>query len=87
LLEYGRAFVQSGERSQRVLVALLTAIPHHPQLRESATDPLAAPYINLFRLVLQRAEARGQLRDGADIELLAGTFSALRADRRLWPRR
>ena len=81
LLECGRAFVQGGERSQRVLVALLTAIPHHPQLRESATDPLAAPYINLFRVVLRRAEAHGQLRDGADVELLAGTFSALAFER------
>ena len=81
LLECGRAFVQSGERSQRVLVALLTAIPNHPQLRASATDPLAAPYINLFRVVLERAETRGQLRAGADIELLASTFSALAFER------
>lgn len=81
LLECGLAFVQSGERSQRVLVALLTAIPHHPQLRASATDPLAAPYINLFRDVLHRAGTQGQLRAGADIELLASTFSALAFER------
>jgi AcrR family transcriptional regulator len=81
LLECGRAFVHSGERSQRILVALLTAIPNHPQLRASATDPLAAPYIRLFRVVLDRAETRGQLRAGVDIELLASTFSALAFER------
>ncbi len=81
LLECGRAFVHSGERSQRVLVALLAAIPNHPQLRASAIDPLAAPYVALFRVVLHRAETHGQLRNGADIDLLASTFSALAFER------
>jgi AcrR family transcriptional regulator len=39
LLECGRAFVHSGERTQRVLVALLAAIPNHPQLRTKAHGP------------------------------------------------
>ena len=81
LLECGRAFVHSGERAQRVLVALLAAIPNHPQLRASAIDPLAAPYVTLFREVLHRAEIQGQLRSGADIDLLASTFSALAFER------
>jgi AcrR family transcriptional regulator len=81
LLECGRAFVHSGERSQRVLAALLAAIPNHPELRESPTDPLAAPYVDLFRVVLERAETDMQLRAGADIELLAGTFSAIAFER------
>jgi AcrR family transcriptional regulator len=81
LLECGRAFVRTGERSQRVLVALLTAIPNHTELRSSAIDPLAAPYIDLFRVVLNRAGSRGQLRADVDIDLLAGTFSALAFER------
>ena len=81
LLECGRAFVKSGERSQRVLVALLTAILNHPQLRSSAIDPLATPYVNLFRVVLERAQTQGQLRVGVDIDLLASTFSALAFER------
>jgi AcrR family transcriptional regulator len=81
LLECGRAFVRSGERSQRVLVALLSAIPNNHQLRSSAMDPLAAPYVNLFRVVLHRADAQGRLDAGVDIELLAGTFSALAFER------
>ncbi len=81
LLECGRAFVQSGERNQRVLVALLAAIPNHPQLRTKATDPLATPYVNLFRVVLQRAKTQGQLRIGSDIDLLASTFSAVAFER------
>jgi AcrR family transcriptional regulator len=81
LLECGRAFVHSGERTQRVLVALLAAIPNHPQLRTKATDPLATPYVNLFRVVLRRTETQGQLRIGADIDLLASTFSAVAFER------
>jgi AcrR family transcriptional regulator len=81
LLQCGRAFVHSGERSQRLLAALLAAIPSNPQLRESASDPLAAPYINLFRVVLERADVSQQLRAGVDIELLAGAFSAIAFER------
>jgi hypothetical protein len=44
-------------------------------------DPLAAPYVNLFRVVLHRADAQGRLHAGVDIELLAGTFSALAFER------
>jgi serine/threonine protein kinase len=39
------------------------------------------PYINLFRVVLHRAENRGQLRANTDIDLLAGSFSALAFER------
>jgi hypothetical protein len=60
---------------------LLSAITHHPQLRASAIDRLATPYISLFRVVLQRADAARQLRAGADIELLARAFSALTFER------
>lgn len=81
LLECGRAFVHSGERAQHVLAELLSAITHHPQLRDSAIDPLASPYVALFREVLERAETAGMLRMGTDIDLLAGTFSALAFER------
>lgn len=81
LLECGRAFVQGGERSQRVLAALLAALSSNPSLRESATEPLATPYIDVFRVVLLRAEAQGRLRSGVDIELLSSTFSALAFER------
>ena len=81
LLECGRAFVHSGEKSQRVLAALLVAIPNHPELRNVAIDPLAAPYVTLFRAVFQRAEAQGRLRTNVDIDLLASTFSALAFER------
>jgi AcrR family transcriptional regulator len=81
LLECGRAFVHSGEKSQRVLVALLVAIPNHPELRTVAIGPLAAPYVTLFREVFKRAEVLGLLRTGVDIDLLASTFSALAFER------
>lgn len=77
LLECARAYVLQGGRTAQVLVAVMTAARRDPSLRETSYARLGDPWSGLFKQVLERAVARGQVPADVDIDVLAEVFPAI----------
>ena len=76
LLACGRAYLQEDGRSQRVLTSLHTAARHDPALR-AAREALGTPADRLFRQVLRRAVATGQVSAEVDVQTIAEVFPGI----------
>src|SRR3954447_16610905 len=60
-----------------VMLALATALHREPELRAAFETRFLAPRLQLTRTLFERAAERGELGDGADVDLLAQVLPGL----------
>lgn len=77
LVACGLAYVHGEGRRAEVLASVISASRHDAGLREAARRSLGAPHRDLFAAVLTRAQERGLVAPGLDLETLAQVFPAL----------
>jgi AcrR family transcriptional regulator len=69
-------------RPMKIIVGLLPAMPHDPELAEVVSTVMIAPQAALFRALLQRAQDRGEIGAHRNLDMLAlivPAFSSYRA--------
>ncbi len=76
LLECGMAYVQA-THTQQIMAGLMTAMTHHPELRDAAREAIGEPFQALFETVIDRALNRGDASTGTDTLAAASVFPAL----------
>lgn len=65
------------QRTQRVLAGLMTAMVHNDELRAAARRAIGEPFSELFRGVIARGIARGQVRASASAASVGEVFPAM----------
>jgi AcrR family transcriptional regulator len=78
-----RALKHHDEGVWQALAALVSELPHEPELAAAVHDRLVRPRVGLVRALLDRAAARGELNPGLDLDLVACVPSAMIAYRLL----
>lgn len=61
----------------RVMIGLVSALPHDPELREVFHDRLVNPHIATLKEVFERAAARGEIAPVANLDTVASIIPAL----------
>ena len=69
--------------SWQALVGLISELPHSPELTQVVNERVVGPRAVLMRGLLERAQARGELLPGVNVELLSRVPSAMVAYRLL----
>jgi len=67
----------------QALAGLVSELPHAPELAAVVDERLVRPRVALVRALLERADRRGELIPGVDVDLLAGLPPAMIAYRLL----
>jgi AcrR family transcriptional regulator len=62
---------KENSKTLQMMAGLISALPHHPDLAAIVQDQLVAPRIALMRDLLERAEARGEIAPGRNLDTLA----------------
>jgi AcrR family transcriptional regulator len=62
---------KENSKTLQMMAGLISALPHHPDLAAIVQDQLVAPRIALMRDLLERAEARGEIVPGRNLDTLA----------------
>ncbi len=76
LLTCARTFVKSN-RTQKILIGLMTAMARHDELRSSARDAIGSPFTELFQRVIDRAIEVGDVPESIDSAAVSEVFPAL----------
>ena len=66
------------ELDTHVMIGLVSALPHDPELREVFHDRLVSPHIEILKEVLGRAVARGEIAPVANLETIASIIPGSR---------
>jgi AcrR family transcriptional regulator len=61
----------------RIMAGLVSALPQHPDLAALVRERLVDPQRAALRAMFERAAARGEIRPGRDVDLLASLIPAL----------
>jgi AcrR family transcriptional regulator len=69
--------VEEGVLDAKVMIGLVSALPHDAELRDVFRTQLIEPHTAALRLVLDRAAERGEIRPVADTELIISILPAL----------
>lgn len=65
------------------LVGLISELPHSPELMQVVNERVVGPRVAMMRGLLERAQARGELLPGTNVDLLSRVPSAMVAYRLL----
>lgn len=68
---------QDDDRRLRIMAGVTSLLGEHPALADAANAAVVEPWVELNRVLLRRAAARGELAPGADIETLAWVVPAM----------
>ncbi|MFE3541656.1 TetR-like C-terminal domain-containing protein [Nocardia sp. NPDC059177] len=77
LIALGTAYVDTSSRRDAVLAAIASSMARDPQLRETVERVIATPRREAYALVVERARARGEIAEGADLGLIAHVIPAM----------
>jgi AcrR family transcriptional regulator len=78
-----RALKHHDEGVWQALAGLVSELPHAPELATVVHERMVGPRVRLVRALLERAAARGEVRPGLDLDLVACVPSAMIAYRLL----
>ena len=69
--------VEEGELDAKVMIGLVSALPHDAELRDVFRTQLIEPHTAALNLVFDRAAKRGEIRPVANTDLIASIIPAL----------
>ncbi|OJV78902.1 MAG: hypothetical protein BGO37_00645 [Cellulomonas sp. 73-92] len=72
-----RALKHHDEGVWQALAGLVSELPHAPELASVVHERMVRPRVGLVRALLERAAARGEVRPGLDLDLVASVPSAM----------
>lgn len=78
---------QDSERKLRVMAGLASVLSQHPDLAEAGNSAIVEPWAYAHLTLMQRAERRGELRDGADLQAASQVVPSMAAYRALIQRK
>lgn len=64
-------------RMMQVVAGLLPTLADNPELTRAVNDGLMAPRITVMRIMLERADARGEIPAGRNLDILANVVPAM----------
>lgn len=78
---------QDSERKLRVMAGLAAVLSQHPELAEAGNSAIAEPWADAHLTLMRRAERRGELREGADLQAASEVLPSMAAYRALIQRK
>lgn len=79
--------VHDGERKLQMVVAVTSMLSRNPELAETVNQVMIEPRARMYRELIRRAEARGEIAEGADIDAIAHIIPSMSTYRQLVERK
>lgn len=79
--------MEDSERRMRVMGGVVSMLSRDPQLADAVSEAITEPRARLNRLLIERAIARGEVRPGVDVDVIAHIGPSMSAYRTLVQRK
>ena len=76
-------FGRRNEHTTELMAGLMSAVKENPELAKVFHDQFVASRVRLMRSILERAQERGELRAGLDLDMVASVAPAMIAHRKM----